>query len=552
MADSILLNYMFKTEPDQGSVSAADLTRKAKRARMREILRIVRRHNVLQGLTPETFRAMLEDLGPSFVKIGQTLSTRSEILPQEFCDELTKLQTESDPMPFDTVLAELKRQFGEERFAEVFADIDEKPLGSASLAQVHRARLTTGDVVAVKVQRPGVRVKMAQDISIIRMFAKRATYVMPHDQMLNPNDVVDELWDMFVEETDFKREAANLVEFARLNEDVKYISCPKVYPEYSNENVLVMEYIEGIPIFNKKALLEAGYDLHDIGVKLLDNYATQILDHGFFHADPHPGNIIIREGQIVYIDLGFMGRLSARDRVGFTNIIHAVCIQSSSELKDALISFAVQKDNAAIDHTRFLADLDLLLGEYGSIDVGDLDIGLFLQDIFALTRMSKVTLPASITSVSRGIVTIEGTIAPFIQQDNIVNIINDHIKRGTNTQEKVRDSLEDAVLALRQDVKGVSDALGNTGELMRMLTRGQLKVNMNMLGSNELIGGLSIIMNRLSMAIIIAGLFIGSSLMVFIKSDVFTILGVPVLSFFGYLGAFILSVYVVFDIFRRG
>ena len=148
-------------------------------------------------------------------------------------------------------------------------------------------------------------------------------------------------------------------------------------------------------------------DLQEIGEKILDNYATQVLDFGFFHADPHPGNMLVRDGKIVYIDLGMMGRLSPRDRAGFGSIINAVGMQSASELKDALLAFAIQRDNNAIDHTRFLADLDLLLKDYGSCDVSAIDVGQLLSDILNLTRQCKVTLPPSITSVSRGIVTLE-------------------------------------------------------------------------------------------------------------------------------------------------
>ena len=241
---------------------------------------------------------------------------------------------------------------------------------------MHKARLVNGDVVAVKIQRPGVKATMAQDIDIMRMVARQASRFMKDEQMLDLRDVVEELWATFLEETDFAREAANLEEFALLNERVAFIGCPRVYPELCSEYVLVMEYIDGIPIQATDRLLAAGYDLAEIGEKILDNYATQVLDHGFFHADPHPGNILVRGGKIVYIDLGIMGRLSPRDRAGFGNIIQAVGMESATELKErAACRSPASKDNAAIDHTRFLADLDLLLEDYGSCDVADIDIG---------------------------------------------------------------------------------------------------------------------------------------------------------------------------------
>ena len=549
MAENTLLKYFFSSGAEVDPEGRFNLSRKTRMRRLREIYAIVQKHHFLKGFSPEEFRAMLEDLGPSFVKIGQTLSTRSEILPKAYCDELAKLQTECDPLPFEQILAALDEIYGDAR-GDVFDAIDPTPLGSASLAQVHKARLATGETVAVKIQRPGVKATMAQDIDIMRMVARQASRFMKDEQMLDLRDVVEELWATFLEETDFAREAANLEEFARLNRDVAFIDCPKVYPELCGEYVLVMEYVDGIPIMAVDRLREAGYDLEEIGQKILDNYATQILDHGFFHADPHPGNLLIRNGKIVYIDLGIMGRLSPRDRAGFGGIIEAVGMESAAELKDALLSFAISKDNSVIDHTRFLADLDLLLSDYGSCDVADIDIGMFLNDILLLTRSCKVTLPASITSVSRGIVTLEGTIAPFIPNDNVVSIINAHIQRSKSVRGELAQAMEDLALSLRSSSKGMLDAARFSGEALKMLTRGQLKMNMEVLGSEAPLSKLAKIINRLTIGIIIAGLFIGSS-MLSLSSMEPRLLGVPVLAFFGYLGAAILSVWVILDISRR-
>lgn len=547
--NNTLLRHFFAPGADADPEGRFGLNSKSRRRRMREIIGIVGKHRALEGFTPEEFRAMLEDLGPSFVKIGQTLSTRSEILPKVFCEELTKLQTECDPLPFDEMLAALDEEFGGRR-KEIFAEIDSKPLGSASLAQVHRAVLTSGESVAIKIQRPGVKATMALDIDIMRMLARRASRYMKGEQMLDLRAVVEEMWATFLEETDFRREAANLAEFAELNRDCVFIACPKVYAELCSEFVLVMEYVDGIPIGDADRLVANGYDLEEIGSKMLDNYATQILDHGFFHADPHPGNVIIRDGRIVYIDLGNMGRLSARDRAGFGDIIEAVGLKDPRALKDALMRFAAKKDNAAIDHTRFLADLDLLLEDYGSCDVAEIDVGQFLSDIMQLTRSCNVMLPASVTSVSRGIVTIEGTVAPYIPNQNIVAIINAHIKSKKGTREEIRGALEDLVRAIYSSGRGTLDAASYSGEALKMLTRGQLKMNMEVLGSEAPLAHLSRMINRVAIAMVIAGLFVGSSLMAGTTMEP-RFLGVPLLSFFGYFGSLVLSIWLIFSIWRR-
>lgn len=549
MTDNTILKHFFYADTDIDPQNRFHLSRKTRARRLKEIYTILQKHHFLKGLSPEEFRAMLEDLGPSFVKIGQTLSLRSEILPKAYCDELTKLQMECEPLPFEEILAALDDIYGN-RQSDIFDAIDSTPLGSASLAQVHKARLMNGDIVAIKIQRPGVKATMAQDIDIMRSVARQASRFMKDNQMLDLRDVVEELWITFLEETDFSCEAENLKEFARLNADIAFIDCPRVYPELCSEYVLVMEYIDGIPIFDTDELCTAGYDLAEIGEKILDNYATQILDHGFFHADPHPGNILIRDGRIVYIDLGIMGRLSPRDRAGFSNIIHAVGMEDSAELKDALLSFAIAKDNTVIDHTRFLADLDSLLKDYGSCDVSDIDIGQFLTDILLLTRSCRVTLPPSITSVSRGIVTLEGTLAPLIPNENVVSIINAHIKHSENLSDTLISAVKDLARALQSSTRGALDTTRYSGDAFKMLTRGQLKVNMEVLGSEAPLAGFSKIINRLTMGIIIAGLFIGSS-MLSLSSMEPRFLGIPLLAFFGYLGAAVLSVWEVVDICRR-
>lgn len=548
MAENSLLKYMFRDGAEVDPDQKFGLSRKSRMRRLNEIIKLMRKHHVHEGLSPDQLRSFLVDLGPSFIKIGQMLSLRSEILPQAYCDALSDLQMDCDPMPFEDTLAALEDVYGS-RFHDIFRKINPKPLGSASLAQVHKAELTNGDVVAVKVQRPGVRAVMAQDIDVMRSVAKHISRFMKDTQMLDLRDVVEELWATFLEETDFIKEANNLQEFAELNKNVVFISCPKPYMEYCTESVLVMEYIEGISIRDTKRLKELGYDLDEIGLKVMDNYATQILEHGFFHADPHPGNLFVHEGKVVYLDLGIMGRLSVRERVGFSKIIKAVGAQNASDLKDALISFSVEHDLASIDHARLLAELDNVLKSYCATNVADIDIGALLSDIMALTRQCKVTLPSSVTAVSRGIVTMEGSLAEYLANTNMIDIINGHIIRSKNTQEELEQRIKMAIVSLDASVKSMLKAAEYSGEMFRMLSRGQLKVNMEMLGSTEPLRKVSRIANRLAMSLVIAGLLVSGSLI--ISVDMPRVFGLPVLSFVEYVSAFLLFIWMAWDMLRK-
>ena len=223
----------------------------------------------------------------------QLLSMRSEILPASFTRELSRLRTDVEPMDRDTVLSALRAEY-DRPIEEIFDAIDDRPLGSASVAQVHKARLVTGELVAVKIQRPHVQEIMAQDISIMRSLARHAMRFMGDEQFLDLQSVVDELWQSFREETDFLVEARSLEEFRRNNASCAFVDCPKPYPSLCTRHVVVMDYVEGIPINDTARLAAEGYDLAEIGTKLADNYTSQMLDDGFFHADPHPGNLVIR------------------------------------------------------------------------------------------------------------------------------------------------------------------------------------------------------------------------------------------------------------------
>ena len=355
------------------SSGAQGPSRRSKLRRIGEMLAIVRRYDIFHGLTPKTLRRMLEELGPTFVKAGQILSMRSEILPPSFTHELERLRTDVEPMDRDTVLAALRAEY-DRPIEDIFDAIDDNPLGSASVAQVHKARLVTGELVAIKVQRPHVQETMAQDISIMRSLARYMSRFMGQNQFLDLQSVVDELWQSFREETDFLVEARNLEEFRRNNAGCVYLECPKPHPALCTRHVVVMDYVEGIAIDDTATLTAAGYDCAEIGEKLVDNFATQMLDDGFFHADPHPGNIVVSGGKIVYMDLGIMGRLSSRDRSALSDMIVAVAEKDSARLADGLMRFSIS-DSAEVDQAHLLSDLDAIVADFGTANLSDLDIG---------------------------------------------------------------------------------------------------------------------------------------------------------------------------------
>ena len=526
----------------------ANLSRAARLARIREILSIVRRYDIFHGLTPQGLRRMLEELGPMFVKAGQILSMRSEILPQSFMRELSRLRTEVEPMDRDTVLSALRAEY-ETPLEDLFDAIDDRPLGSASVAQVHKARLVTGELVAVKIQRPHVQEIMAQDISIMRSLARYASRFMGDEQFLDLQSVVDELWQSFREETDFLVEARSLEEFRRNNAGCRFIECPKPYPALCTRHVVVMDYVEGIPINDTARLVAEGYDLGEIGIKLADNYTSQMLDDGFFHADPHPGNLVVRGGKIVYLDLGIMGRLSSHDRSAVRDMVTAVARCDSAGLADGLLRFSVS-DTAEVDHAHLLADLDSIVADYGLSNLSDLDVGAFMNSLISMAQKDGIELPSSVTMLARSLVTLEGTVHDLLPGTSIVEIIGTHLRAHESAGQLARREASRLARESEAAAHGLLGAAGEAGLAMRMLTRGQLRVNLDLAGTADPLEDLSRIANRLTLSVIVAGLFIGSSVVYYARIQP-VIFGIPIIGFLGYMAAFVLGVWVAWDIIRE-
>lgn len=519
----------------------------ARLSRVREIISIVRRYDIFHGLTPQSLRQMLEELGPTFVKAGQILSMRSEILPESFTRELAKLRTDVEPMDRETVLQALRDEY-DQPLEELFDAIDDQPLGSASVAQVHKAKLATGELVAIKVQRPHVQETMAQDIAIMRSLAKYVDRCMGDKQFLDMKSVMDELWQSFREETDFLVEARSLEEFRRNNADCAYVSCPRPFPDLCTRHVVVMDFVQGIPIDQTTQLQEAGYDLEEIGTKLVDNYTKQMIDDGFFHADPHPGNLVVSGGKIVYLDLGIMGRLSSHDRKALADMVASVAKLDSAGLADGLIRFSIS-DTSNIDHAHLLQDLDAIVADYGTADLSDLDIAAFVNSLVLMARKNGIELPGTVTMLARSLVTLEGVVDHLTPNASIVGIIERHLRAYASPAQLAKQETEKLALEGVSAAHGMLGAASKANLAMSMLTRGQLRMNLDIAGTEDPLEDIGRIANRLTMSIIVAGLFIGSSVVYYAHIQP-VIFGIPVIGFLGYIVALVLGVWVAWDIVR--
>lgn len=545
----------------------ATLDDKTSGKRMREIESILRTHQAYSGLTPEKATAILEDLGPTFVKMGQIASNRSDIIPKAYADAFKALRANVAPVPFETIVEIIENSLGHP-WRETFADIEREPLGSASVAQVHRARLarglgepvptgaeperpetatgdSTGDgpVVAVKVRRPFVVEQMAEDLTLIRhALALAGLTHVAGEMMLTIDELVDELERTTAEELDFCVETGNLERFHAEIADQQGVTSPVPYPAYGSDEVLVMEYIEGVQINDVDKLRAQGDDPAELGQRLAENYVSQFIDNGFFHADPHPGNILVRDHDIVWIDLGMTGELSDAERAIVGRMFFAVVQNDPFALKDALLTLA--KPRGPVDHSLLLDQLSALLAQYASVSLADINVGTAMLDVIEMLRSQNLTLPSSLTMLARGAVTIEGVLVDVSPKTSIVDIISDHVKKQTFTIENATAKAKDMLMASAAAAEATTRLPTQLSHTLDMIDRGQVKVGADLNMPKDLIAALYSVSGTVALALISAGLFVGSSLIAQTNMQP-QLLEVPLLGFLGYLGAFVLGVYVI-------
>ncbi len=512
--------------------------------RLKEMVAVLRKYEVVRGMTPEKLRHILEDLGPTFVKLGQVMSMRPDFLPQEYCDELMKLQNGAKPLPFSTILEVIEQEYSR-RWNKVFASIDEEVLGSASIAQVHRAVLTTGERVVVKVQRPGIYKVMARDMVLLRR-ASRLVRVVSHSQdVIDFDMVLEEMWGIAKQEMDFLIEADHIEEFRHLNQDEAFVTCPNVYRNLTTQHILVMEYVDGVRIDDFDGLRARGVDITLLGRRLGENYVKQIIEDGYFHADPHPGNIWVRGGRIVWLDLGMMGRLSNRDRTAIRKAVIALANHDTFEMKTAVLALGVPRGH--INHTALYQDIDALMAQYSTLDFRDLKMGVLTRQIMNILRVHHIACPQGLSMFARGILTIEGVMRLVCPKVSFVEIfaksLQLNFKKNFDWRDELSKAKRESYLLMRKSMalpEQISD-------ILKMTMSGQTKVNLDLTGSEEPLRHVDKMVNRVIVAVLCAALLLGSSTICTTNMTP-KIMEIPLLGFVGYLIAFVLSIRLIWDI----
>lgn len=475
--------------------------------RLKEIIKVLKDNNILSGLTPNKFCKIIEELGPTFIKIGQIMSNRNDIFPKEYCDSLSKLRSNVTPMPFSDVEEILTIEYGD--YKETFNKIDNECIGSASIAQVHKAILNDGHEVVIKVKRKDRYNKMYMDVKLL----KKAISIMHINnifKVINLTDVIDELFNVAKEEMNFEIEAKHIEEFNDNNKDIAYVRAPHVYQELSTSNVLVMEDIKGITIDKIELLNELGYDLEEIGLKLANNYIKQAITDGFFHADPHPDNIMILEKEIVFLDLGMMGRISTREREILNDCISAIVKNDIYEVEKNLLLLSTT--TGEVNHIKLRKNIEMILSKNASLELKDTNTLDFINNMFTMLRDNNIKLDKDITMLIRGIATIEGVLETLSPNISLIDVLSKKVKEdgipNILSKKNIINTGRNIINTSNSLLKLPDESL----KLINSINRGEVNFKIELNDSDHKIDKLETLVHQVVIGVIDASLLLGSSI----------------------------------------
>ncbi len=497
----------------------------------------------------ERLRLVFEELGPTFIKLGQLLSTRPDIVPADYLDELAKLQDKVPPFSYEEVCTIFDEEMGN-RPDKVFHHFDTQPLAAASIGQVHRARLDSGEEVVVKVQRPGIENIIAVDLEILAHIAGLMEQYLEELQGHRPTAIVHEFARSLSREIDFSIELTNIQRFQRQFENNTKIHVPYVLPQLSTDRILVMEFIDGIKASDVSQFREKKYNLSLLAERGAVLVMEQVFLHGFFHADPHPGNIFILPDNVVcFIDFGQMGRLSLKDREDFTDLIMSLVAGDERKVTNGLLNITIQQGE--VDKEELTSDLNNMMDMYLYRPLGELEAGKILQDILNLVSRHKLSIKPGLYIMMKALSTVEGVglvLDPNLQLIELAKPFMRKIQLGRIQPERVADELAQTGTAYLSLFREMPEELLS---IVRLLRKGRMKMEFEHRGVKELGTALDRISNRIAFAIVLAALVIGSSLIV-LSGIPPKWHDIPIIGLVGFTVAGIMGFWLLLSIIRHG
>ena len=512
-------------------------------------LEAMRARDLARQAIPERLRLAFEDLGPSFIKLGQLLSARPDLIPADFVAELKRLQDHVAPVPFPQVRQIVEEAVGRP-LSEAFQAFEETPLGSASIAQAHRAVLPTGEEVIVKVQRPEIGPLIERDISVLTTLAGLLERYVPEVTQYNPSGIVEEFARAIRRELNFTREASAADRLRRSFREFPGVYIPRLFWEYTTPRVLTLERVEGIPIDEGARLEAAGFDRRRLATVLAEAFMHQVFVEGFFHGDPHPGNLLVlKDGILALVDFGIAGRIDEEVREAAANVFIALIGRDYQDLVAQLLRLGFVGE--AADLRAFQADLTDFVEPYYGRELGQIAVGRVVSEALEVARRHGIRFPSDLVLLGKTLLTVEGVARELDPEFNLLPVARPYATRLLRDRARPERLLGHLARAAR-DYGELGRALpGQMRQILTKLAQDRLKVEFVHVGLDNLIREMDRSSNRIAFGTVVASLIVGSSL-IMVAGKGPLLFGFPVLGIAGFLFAGFLGLGLAIAILRSG
>ena len=509
-----------------------------------------RMHKELERLSQsQRLRMAMEELGPTFIKLGQLLSTRPDVLDQEFIEEFSKLQDEVPAVTLDQVKTQIQRELGYPA-DELFAEFSEQPIAAASIAQVHRGKLRSGEEVVFKIRRPGITRVVETDIDVLMGLAYLIEQHVPTVALYDPVGLVKEFRRSITREMNFTREGHTVERFASNFADSTTVYIPKIFWDYSGEIVLTMEYVPGIKISQLEKLRAQGYDLKEIAKRGADAFLQQVLDYGLFHADPHPGNIFVLPDQIIcMIDFGMVGRLGQDLKEQLLDLLQALLERDVDRIISQLLYSGELTDTADLKNLR--RDLHDFIEDYYDLVLQDIKIGRLFSEFIEILTHHRIHFPPDYMMLAKALVVMEGVGRQLDPSFNMISHMRPYVNRLLVERFSPKNISAQASRIAIAYISLAKNLPHDIKEFINRLNRNQFKIDLEHRGLEKLVTDLDRSSNRVSFSLVIGSLIVGSSLVMQIDKGPM-VFGFPLLGLLGYSIAGLLGLWLAIGILRSG
>ena len=494
----------------------------------------------------ERIKLAIEELGPTFIKLGQILSTRYDLIPDDISRELESLQDDV----YEVDIEKIKQIFIDETgqtIEEVFECFDEKPLAAASIGQVHSAILKTGEHVVVKVQRPGIRKTIEQDIEIVKNMARLIDENLNESGSLKATEIIDEFSKSITTELDYIHEAHSAQKMKINARKDKNVVIPKIYWDITTKKVIIMENIKGIKVNNKKALAERNWDKELISEIIAKSFMEQVFLHGLFHGDPHPGNILIVDKDVVsFIDFGIVGYIDNQMLDFIITTLRAISDKNVGKIIEKLID--IDSITIETEESSLRADIFNIINYYFDLPMDKIDFGEGLNEFLSVLYKHKLRVPSQLTTLIKAMVTLEGSLKNLDPHFNLLKMssdIMDKLKKKKFESLNFKDTLN-TTLNIYDTCKKIP---GQMLSILNKVEKNQIKVTMKQEGLEHLEGEINNLTNKISLSLLVSSLIVGSSIVIHadIRPRVF---GVPLFGVVGYLIGLVMGLVFIISAIR--